>query len=720
MCEKNAFGESLPEQTQFHPVRSILTDKVSHHDLVLSAAITTLEPPTWTRKNAPAVKELDGPRSQISSTTTALAPTVAEQESTIPCHLARIAEADSAKDTTFSRNSTVSTNGSDSSENSSWLSKVIPGPSLLFLLHLSPHLEWLTRWILHSNLLIGKDLIFDILYLRHFHPRLRAALNGRHLILDVTILNYLDSELRPERTLKAMGPILGTHDLYAQDFTRFSSPRTKEFQFYNATDSHRTLLNASELARRNLLRPNTWKFSSWCLHYFSDLLWDCIRICEAGICMDRSYLERLETSKIEEARNAYNQALTLGLTLEGKGSNISKDAFLETSIAIIEKHTPIRHKLRLTDIQQKVSWSDTNREILREADDGFSDINEALSLADQHSKAQKIVSSFTYPLLRNRRTKRGKKSPYSSLLHHVGGSWITHPKMFLVPSPFTDQDSDEERGQQQARPTIVDPPAQTFPPIIRKGYCSRYPNGVLISGDINQGELRVAGLITGEPTFIHAYQNDIDLHDALSEELFPAQPYRKPQGGRSKWSYAAKQVNFGILYDIYPTKLQEVVLQDAGIHLSLDFCWEIIEKMKKLRPVLLEWQAHIIRTALADGILELPFTGHSRYFMGGEEDSHKEIINFPIQATCAITLNRIKAYFTRHTLPSLTATKPRACLWLNHYDALKIDCRDQEVAEEVSSGIRDSVRYVQEHDYWAMCQDHYNTNIPLKVEIESF
>ena len=108
-------------------------------------------------------------------------------------------------------------------------------------------------WMKHATALEGFNLLFDLEWLRAAYHPWRAALSGRHQIIDAAYLNALDNEARAERGLKPLARILlGQADWSLADDTRFDRADDPRFLYYNALDSHITALVTAALARRIL------------------------------------------------------------------------------------------------------------------------------------------------------------------------------------------------------------------------------------------------------------------------------------------------------------------------------------------------------------------------------------------------------------------------------------------------------------------------------------
>ena len=338
-CTVNSEGTTLPVQTVFHPRRSLLTDDVSTRDLVLTVSITMVSP----------------------------------HKAAGEWNLQALADAQ-------------------------------PGDTMVFELHRSDHRHRLRQWLFHVDTIIGMNLQFDIQYLRALTD-FKFALNGRHQLIDLSVLNYLHDETRPERSLKSLGPILRTHSYEAEQtlkHIRFGSPSDPKLLHYNAQDTHNTLLACQELARR-IQRDfsDTLKASSECLRFYSDTIWSCIRMSESGIPMDRDAIQDLETNLMRGAAEAVQQARDRGLILEGEGSGKSKEEFM--SAVVGELGIQDDPRLQLTPKQGLISFCEENRKLLCSILPPDSPHQKTLAHAATHSKAQKLVGSYCFPLLRHRR-----------------------------------------------------------------------------------------------------------------------------------------------------------------------------------------------------------------------------------------------------------------------------------------------------------------------------
>lgn len=136
------------------------------------------------------------------------------------------------------------------------IATMVPGETMIFQMNQKDHQRCLWKWLIHTRVILGMNLIFDLTWMRAGSPVLRRLLKGSHCLIDVSVLNSLDSEQRPERGLKDLGRILLAYEHRDPlgSGQRFNSQSDPELLAYNATDSTVTVLAARELARRILAR----------------------------------------------------------------------------------------------------------------------------------------------------------------------------------------------------------------------------------------------------------------------------------------------------------------------------------------------------------------------------------------------------------------------------------------------------------------------------------
>jgi DNA polymerase family A len=675
----NGKGRMLPAQTVFHPNRAIATDGVAREDLVLTCAITI-----------PAIEP--------------------------------------------------ATEGKSDLWNCSRIASLQPGATFTLNLTDPTTHDTLLAWLNHSHTIIGMNLPFDILWLRAFSPAIALALNGRHTLIDLSVVNYLHSELRPERSLKSLGPVLGTHAYNdaatLKDGRRFPSPTSPELHAYNAQDTHNTLLAVAHLARRiERDYPDTDKLSTYSVQHFSDTLWSTIRMSEAGIPFSISALTTLEATLIKQADDAINCAAAGGVLIEGEGSVQSQREFMARCIEDVLPVSPdfLSHPLlAYTEKARELSWNSENRRLIASHLPDSHPSRGIFECADKHSSAQKLVSSYTYPLLRHRRTKPADKT--TAIIPIVGTPdiGIAYPTWYTVPS--VPKDSGSEGGTIQARITCKNPAAQTFPAAIKACETSRYTGGSIISFDLSQIELRVAAILSGEPTLLAAFNKSVDLHTQRTLAIFGQDAKDRPDFKALR--QIGKTVNFADLFGASSGRLQRSVLDMSGTLYPLSFFDEIISSRYTQRPGLVGWQYSLCKEAEQRGYINLPFTGHTRTFTNfilderawrskrelkqvlarGGKSMISEVCNFPVQATAGNVMLAIQNFIHRALGPLTSPTsRKQPQLFLQVYDALYFDCppgTEQHAADLMWA----AVEFVGTQGYWHQLCNRSGYHAPLSYE----
>lgn len=737
------WGQPLPQQQtpgkkdgRFHPIRSLRTDGVPLRSLILTASITLCTvPPTFTEWNLDALADIE------------------------------------------------------------------PGPTIVFDMHRPTHLKMLSEWFKCCGTIMGMNLGFDLPYSRVFSPLLKYSIPLDATLIDASVCNYLQSEIRTARSLKTMGPVLKTHS-YDEETQlkekRYPNPRWKNpntkvgVHEYNGQDTHNTILAIRELARRiRKADGDTPKLSPYSISFYSELLWSCVRMAEAGIPMSRGRLSTLMTRCMKDMEESAAEARTSGLLLNGKGSKKSKDTFIMDVVTEASAHTGtnvLSHPmLKLTDKKKEVSWSDQNRLLLRTMLPPDAPSQKLLKIVDRNSSAQKLIGSYILPLLHHKANDPddrsqsliphppkdtcpcphcagsdlesltaepagSSKTPSSSLSSALPSSGasrarssttsssstslpdvgIAYPTIYLVPTSSKDT-SDEGGGQQQGRISFKKPAAQTFPKPIKECVTSRFGTtlGCIRSYDLAAAELRVAAVLSGEPSLVDAFNLNLDPHamravatmgEAAFTEGLPTdwQINDSPGNKLFKKLYNTprqcfKHANFTDLNWGSADTLRRTILKKGGLLVSTAICEAAVASRSKVRPVLWKWQNEWVENTRRTHICLLPFTGQSRSFSGLLQGNDvNECVNFPIQCLAANTMIRVQSYVHR-ALASLNTLAPPCHMFLNCYDALYFDTLKSFVPT-LDKIMADAIAWVTTQDYWHMICQHYGHTVPLAYE----
>lgn len=312
------------------------------------------------------------------------------------------------------------------------ISQLKPGPTFIFDLRQRTHIHMLVRWLHHADTILGMNLQFDLIFLRYFSSILRHALAPfRHLILDLGYINYLECEMRPERSLKPLGPVLGTH-VYAESDLFEKLTTWSSLTHYQAQDPHNTMLAAAVLASRIARSSTPDKLSPFCIQFYSDSIWSLLLMTENGVpvSLSRSHsLLTTLTSTMQECEAL--AACNHDLLLSGKGSDKSLASFF-ARILMVLGNTIDYSRLILTEKRGAVSTNEANRSYLASLLPLDHPYLDGLSLISRHTRAEKLIGSYLFPMLLHKKQRKNGRLNRSALLIPQPG--VPHPCP-LTPPP---------------------------------------------------------------------------------------------------------------------------------------------------------------------------------------------------------------------------------------------------------------------------------------------
>lgn len=216
--------------------------------------------------------------------------------------------------------------------------------------------------------------------------------------------------------------------------------------------------------------------------------------------------------------------------------------------------------------------------------------------------------------------------------------------------------------------------------ILRKMFVSSFENGVLVSADYNQIELRLLASFSGDEQLIESYNNNIDIHTKTASEIFHI-PFDEVDKNHR---HMAKAINFGIIYGISDYGLSK------NIGISVSQANEYIKKYFKKYPRIENYMKSNIEFCKIHGYVETIFkrrryipeihSPNAQIRMFGERAS----MNMPLQGSAGdiIKLAMIKVYNKFNEL------KLKSKLILQIHDELIVDTHPNEI-KQVSDIIKD-------------------------------
>lgn len=693
----------------------------------------------------------------------------------------------------------------DGEWNADAISALRPAHSMVLLTHLKDHRRLIRLWLKHADTLIGMNLQFDLLMLRA-DPEFRRSLGGRHTILDLSVINHLQDENRVERSLKNLGPVLGTH-IYKDKETlkngqRFPSSLHPKAQKYGCSDTHNTILAVSRLAEIMVDSGEGHRLDPYTIQFYSKTIWTCVRMSESGLPLSSPRLEALKRNAELKCDIARRVCAHHDLKMDGVGSQLSKDAFVERCLS----EAPQAQKHPMLEITKtgKISFSSTNRQIILSELPQGSGARVALRAAGLFLESQKLLSTYLWPLLYHKRNKpeitTSKalpwKTPNASM--RTSTSWsrlpsrtspvqpnsspsrcgptsfpsrstrssrttrttskpacksrtgpvvsspgspavpirqpgsdprfvpsltrtsecadlVAYPSWFPTPSPFKDG-AGSEGGTKQSRITCKLPARQTFPPLLQKCEISRHDGGSILAADIKQAELRVPGLLCGDPSYLRWFREDVDPHQDQAIRLFGPEVLEDPRF-KSFHRQVGKMIVFANQFRASARRMQFQVYQMTGQLMPLAFFKDVVRRRQTDYPGLWAWQESLIAEVRRTSRVEVPLTGHARHFTGDPYAHLNEIVNCPVQIVAANVTLAIQHELNRK-LPDPYYPGQKIHMFTQVYDAVYLDvpAGQEGVAEAM---FYEAAAFVTSlSGYWGRLQAHFNREVPLEFDVE--
>lgn len=582
----------------------------------------------------------------------------------------------------------------------------------LFVMSKPKHRRRLWAWIRRFGAdpafqcLIGQNVCFDLMYLRHCYPECRKLLDHPLPIADLLVMNYLHNEGRPERSLKALAPLFKVTEYEAASgFIQYNGEWDPKLWAYNCQDSAATLCLYERLEQEiaEFYGPDTPKLSDFCRTWYSHLLWLIVWMSEWGVPMDEARL-RQDLDRYEKLRTGLSQRSKrdYGRPLRGKGSETGKREAVSEAVEYLEQWAPEdMPKLETTKARGAISYGVENRNALLGVLPASCTEAARLLLMGRYQDASKVLDSYLYPLL----VGRGKKhdNPDTRLING-----IAYPRWFPVPSEWEDSG---RGGTKQARIVASGPAVQTFPKRVKRAVRCRFRDGCLIWFDYSQIELRVAALLSNDPVMMDAFANGADLHEVTARLIFGDDIVNHPKF-KAIYRQAAKKLNFLVLFWGGPDAFREALMRDVGLDYPLEKCAAAISAHRSKYDTLVGWQYDMLDFARKHGYFELPIIGQSRLFPGGRrgvDNFTNEVVNLPVQAIAAdIMLSGQFALWA-----ALKQAKSKAIVPLNVYDAAAVECKRLD-----SPRVRAIMeRVLPQPPFAEALFEHLGRDVPLEYEV---
>lgn len=532
------------------------------------------------------------------------------------------------------------------------------------------------RWVL------GQNVQFDVQMIRRKYEAARKNWSpfGDTKLIELMVMNFLDSDQRPERGLKPTSAILGTteyeeEELILKHHRKFRGPDDPDLAVYNVRDAVATLLNYWKFQQRIAEKygSSTNKGKPECLNWYSDLCWLAISMSEKGIKYNVNKL-RFTHDKVEGRLNRLEDAalVRFGVTLRREGATGRAATWLEivdrarsklpkTSRGRASRSKRIRELvhsleglptsrlLKATPSQcaawavlgciQKYGLAGDKRlkktTITEEYSTGLENLNLCLGVAQgEDRRLLKTMRRFheQVKLLSVLRPMLGtKENPTRKDLNNGLIDGFTYPSWRIVPSI---DDAGDSGGTQQGRITPTGRAVQTDPPAVEFCEMSRWEMGAIMRFDEAQVELRVPVMYSRESHMRDLFAAGGSPHELTASLMFGRPIYKKQHPREYQ---LGKTGGLAVQFRAGAKKLQETARRDNGFDQPLKFWEGIIRTLFSNRAGLIKTQDEWLKRAQEYGYLEIPVLGISRTFLGNVPDTYTPtVVNFPIQTLAAV------------------------------------------------------------------------------------
>lgn len=166
---------------------------------------------------------------------------------------------------------------------------------------------------------------------------------------------------------------------------------------------------------------------------------------------------------------------------------------------------------------------------------------------------------------------------------------------------------------------------------IRRAFIPSHPEGLILSADYSQIELRIMAHMSGDPDFIEAFNQGKDIHSATASKIFgvPEEELSTDQRRR------AKTANFGIIYGISSFGLSQ------RLSIPRAESKKLIEDYFRSYPKVKEFMTEITEKAKVDGYVSTLY-GRKRFLPDINSRNQvvrglaeRNAVNAPIQGSAA-------------------------------------------------------------------------------------
>jgi DNA polymerase-1 len=206
------------------------------------------------------------------------------------------------------------------------------------------------------------------------------------------------------------------------------------------------------------------------------------------------------------------------------------------------------------------------------------------------------------------------------------------------------------------------------------------PEGWLIMAcDYSQIELRIMAHLSGDPGLLHAFRNNVDVHQATASEVFGV-PYGDVQSDQRR---AAKAINFGLMYGMSAFGLAR------QLNIGRPEAQAYMDTYFMRYPGVRRFMDETRDRAREQGYVEtlygrrLYLTDINASNMQRRQGAERAAINAPMQGTAADIIKRamiaVDEWLQRAMQQAMQQDGPAARLIMQVHDELVFEVREDEL-----------------------------------------
>ncbi len=232
---------------------------------------------------------------------------------------------------------------------------------------------------------------------------------------------------------------------------------------------------------------------------------------------------------------------------------------------------------------------------------------------------------------------------------------------------------------------------------IRKAFCANHADGVIVSADYSQIELRILAALAGDENLKDAFSQGLDIHTATASKILGVPAEQVDGNQRSQ----AKAINFGIIYGMGPQRLA----RETGV--TMKEAKEFIDRYFTSYPGIRSYIEGSIQFAREHEYTRT-ISGRRRPLKeinssqdgGGLANAQNIAVNSPVQGSAADLIKKAMIEVQK----KLDESPYHAKMLLQVHDELVFDCPRSEV-EPVMLLIKNAMEHAMD------------LGVPLKVEV---